>query len=934
MARNRTLSAALVAALGGLALAIPTGGPAVAAAHVSPVPTGSSTVVDLGGSGWNVLSSATATRSGADISTTGFSTDGWLSVRNDGAGAPGTEVNALLQNGACPDVFFSDNMKKCFGQMTEVGPDTIPQFAVPWWYRTTFAAPPAGETAKLVLNGVVGKADVWVNGSEVATSATVTGAYARRVVDITPDLVKKTNTVAIEMYPNDPSTMLAVSNVDWTQIPPDNNTGLQFPVQLETSAALAVGNAHVDQDTAADLSNSALTVKTDVTNSTAAPQSGLVTVSVIAPDGSRRTEKETVTVAPGVTQTVVFPAITIAKPKIWWPYQLGGQPMYTLTTSVGQGRDVLGATRETFGIRTVTSYLTGASTLAPSGVRAFKINNVPIVIRGGGYGPDLFLRYSPAATAKQIALLKSMGLNTIRLEGHFFPDDFYQQMDAAGILVNAGFQCCDHWEDRTLSAADKATYQLSAQTLGQTLRNHPSVFSFQWSDEAPRATQETLALNGFAAADYAGPFISSAEYRTSPQLGPAGEKEGPYDWVPPNYWYDTSHSGGGDQTNSGGSWGFDSEQSAGNTVPTLDSIQRFMSPADQAALWQDPGANQYHNNYEGTDHGGYAFGTLFNLDQSITKRYGPWTSLDQYVQEAQVANYENVRAQFEAFVAHSTNASAPSTGTIYWQANKGWPTLLWSLYNNDGDQAGAYFGAQTANRPLHALYALDTGDVTVDNFGGGVQSGLTVESKVYDTSGAVLDDRTSGALDLASQQVRTAVLKPAVPTTAGQVYFVELLLRQHGKIVDRNVYWLPTTPDVIDWDNTIGNPQATLTSYANLTALQNLPAATVRADAHTVRAVGPGGADRRTTVTITNKSKARTVAFFLRADIRRGTFTGRELPGDNELQSSLWNGNDITLWPGESQTISVTWHSSDLKGAAPVVSVSGWNVPKADLPAN
>jgi hypothetical protein len=25
-------------------------------------------------------------------------------------------------------------------------------------------------------------------------------------------------------------------------------------------------------------------------------------------------------------------------------------------------------------------------------------------------------------------------------------------------------------------------------------------------------------------------------------LGLSGEKEGPYDWVPPSYWYDTSHS--------------------------------------------------------------------------------------------------------------------------------------------------------------------------------------------------------------------------------------------------------------------------------------------------------------------------------------------------------------------------------------------------------
>ena len=37
------------------------------------------------------------------------------------------------------------------------------------------------------------------------------------------------------------------------------------------------------------------------------------------------------------------------------------------------------------------------------------------------------------------------------------------------------------------------------------------------------------------------------------------------------------------------------------------------------------------------------------------------------------------------------------------------PTLLWDLYNEEYDQAGSYFGAQEANRPVHALYAYDTG---------------------------------------------------------------------------------------------------------------------------------------------------------------------------------------------------------------------------------
>jgi hypothetical protein len=39
---------------------------------------------------------------------------------------------------------------------------------------------------------------------------------------------------------------------------------------------------------------------------------------------------------------------------------------------------------------------------------------------------------------------------------------------------------------------------------------------------------------------------------------------------------------------------------------------------------------------------------------------------------------------------------------------------------------------------------------------------------------------------VASQQVANAVLKPVVPATAGQVYFVELLVRRNGTPVDHD----------------------------------------------------------------------------------------------------------------------------------------------------
>jgi exo-1,4-beta-D-glucosaminidase len=518
------------------------------------------------------------------------------------------------------------------------------------------------------------------------------------------------------------------------------------------------------------------------------------------------------------------------------------------------------------------------------------------------------------------------------------PQDWYNQMDAAGILVNAGFQCCDAWELQSsglTSTADYAIMTNSAVAIAQSLRNHPSVFSFQWSDQPPLATQETDTLNAFGQQDFTDPVISSAEYQTSPQLGISGEKEGPYDWVPPNYWYDTTHFDSRDstQTNAGGSWGYDSEQSAGDTIPTMDSLNRFLSSSDLSNLWQNPTFNQYHLNYEPTCGTNYTFGTLCKFDAALDARYGTPASLSQYVEEAQAQNYENTRAQFEAFIDHASNTPMPSTGTIYWQMNKGWPSLLWNLYGSDGDQAGSYFGVQEANRTLHALYAQDNGTVTLDNLGNASQSGLSVESKVYSLAGSVLDDQTASNITLASQQVRGNVLTPRVPAAGSspvQVYFVELLLKQNGTLVDRNVYWLSTQQDVVNWKKSLGKPVGAMTTYANLQALRTLPQSSVTATSSTVSRAGPDGADRATTVTVTNTSSS-TVAFLLRADIRRGTASGQELPGGNELQSSIWQNNDITLFPGESQAITVTWNSADLQGATAVVSVSGWNVPKIDL---
>ena len=299
--------------------AMPRQVPAVQA-HTQAIAVGQAVAADadlagtrtLGLHGWQVQSSAPtttwttgmgATQDGGQISSPGYDTAGWLPVRPDDAGAVGTEVEALLQNGVCPDdtalepvnqstdspnsIFYSDNLQQCFGApMTNPAADTNPLFDVPWWFRTDFFARAwHGQDAKLVINGVMGQADVWVNGTEVGAEATVEGDYTSYTFDISRLIRPGVNALALELYPNNPSTMFTLDDVDWNQIPPDNNTGIQFPVQLHISAALGISDTYVTQNDAPDMSSAALTVHADVTNNTSSQQTGTVAAEISAPGG-------------------------------------------------------------------------------------------------------------------------------------------------------------------------------------------------------------------------------------------------------------------------------------------------------------------------------------------------------------------------------------------------------------------------------------------------------------------------------------------------------------------------------------------------------------------------------------------------------------------------------------------------------------------------
>src|SRR6202000_3175764 len=107
------------------------------------------------------------------------------------------------------------------------------------------------------------------------------------------------------------------------------------------------------------------------------------------------------------------------------------------------------------------------------------------------------------------------------------------------------------------------------------------------------------------AEDWSLPVISAAVDEKTAEAGPSGMKmAGPYDWIPPSYWY---------ADKLGGAFGFDSEVSAGAVIPRLEDVQRMLSPQEQEALWKYPDSREYHASAFLAEFAGLAsFGEFFS----------------------------------------------------------------------------------------------------------------------------------------------------------------------------------------------------------------------------------------------------------------------------------------------------------------------------------
>ncbi len=827
--------------------------------------------------GWSLQSSEKVGVDGRAISSPAYHAGGWYK-----ATVPSTVVGALVEDGVFKDPFFGMNLRDIPGMTYNIGlnfvhlpMDSTSPYAKPWWYRTTFTArAQRGKHVALHFDGINYRANVWLNGTLIADSTQVAGTYRRYELDVTSTLAKTgTNALAVEIFAPTPAD-LQTTWVDWNPSPPDKDMGLWQPVSLVTTGDVMLEYpqlvSHVDTAT---LRSADLTVGTNLKNLADSPVTGTLSAIIAG-----HHVQQSVTLAPHESTYVDLPAIHVDNPRLWWPAQLGTPALYMLDVAFAVNGTTSDRQRSRVGIREVTSEMT------PKGGRLFRVNGTRILIRGGGWAPDMFFRPQPARQDAQLKYVLDMHLNAVRLEGNYENDRFFQRADSLGVLVMTGWVCCDAWEEWAKWGPEQhAVSAVSLRDQIRRLRQHPSVFVWlNGSDNPPPADVEQTYLNVERDEHWANPVISSASAKPTTVTGASGVKmTGPYDWVPPNYWLqDSTH---------GGAWAYNTETSPGAAVPPIESIRSMMPERD--IKWPLDTVWMFHAA------GGQFTHLLDRFNTALSTRFGPPTSAEDYTKVSQLMTYEGERAMFEAYRRNKYT----STGVIQWMLNNAWPGIYWHLFDWYLRPAGGYFGSKKANEPVHAMFSYDDRSVAVIN---GTQHGVRgvhLRARLYGLDGSRKFSRDT-TFDLPADSTMKLFTLPELAGVTG-AYFADVRVTGGSP----NFYWLSTTPDVLaDTSTWYMTP---VKSFADLTALRNMPQTRVRAT--TTSSTG------KTTVTLTNSGK--TIAFFVRLQV-----VGSE---GNEALPVFWSDNYVSLLPGEARSFTARYAPRDLHGPPHVV-LSGWNVPR------
>ena len=809
---------------------------------------------------WQVQSSEKVSQTGDILSTPAADTEGWIPAQ-----VPSTLMGILTANGIEPEALTAEDYASINKK----------QFEKSWWYRTTFHLPTLKEGKHVLLgfDGISYRANVWLNGQQIADSQEMAGPYRQFEFDVTQAIANE-NVLAVEVFraqPGEPN----IGFVDWNPRPADESMGIYREVRVKTCGNVALSHSAVRSRVNTEtLKEAWLTVSTELRNLSDQPVEGVVRGTA---DGQPFSCP--VTLAAGEKRRLVLPSeIHIDQPRLWWCHNMGKPERCDLhvefeEVNSDQSKVISDSEDVRFGIREVHSYLTD------EGYRGFTLNGKNILLRGAGWTDDIYLRDTPETNRQQLEYVRDMNLNTVRLEGFWgTSQNLYDLCDEMGLLVLVGWSCHWEWEDY-LGAPVVEPYggivtpekiSLIAQSFEDQvmwLRYHPSIIGwFVGSDRIPKPELEKgyqQFLNEQDDRDY----IISAKNLKSEVSGWSGTKmEGPYEYVGPSYWYQPEAPGG--------AFGFNTETGIGAQLPVKESLQKMLGlqlfPIDSRWNILCTASSSEMN-------------TLNKLSEVIRQRFGETKDIDEYLNRADLLNYESTKAMFESFRVRRPH----TTGIVQWMLNGARPGIYWQLYDYYKQPNASYYGVKKANTPVQLIYDYYTKAVYAVNETlqpASVKASMKLVSQ-EDGSFVISADATKESpCDIAPG---TVVKVFDVDTRNAPAAFLFLRLTDdQGTEIANNEYFLTTASDVYDWAHTnwVHTPIKQYASYAMLDSL------CTKACGLSVKSSSEGVYE----ATVSNASDK--VAFMIR-------LTAKD-QNSSLILPAYWSDNYLTLAPGESRTVT------------------------------
>lgn len=333
-------------------------------------------------------------------------------------------------------------------------------------YRTTFSLPSDSGAIDsrhwLVFEGIWQSADVWLDGAYLGPTD---GWFTPDQFDITDQIQANSSgehVLAVEVMSQRPNVDEPTRNLNGIFDDPDivghqNRGGIWQPVRVvSTGPVRMMKNRVVCQEASA----TAATIHLRSHLVSNEPRSVTITTTLRPPGGAPPlVSSRDHDLASGAT--VLEWDLSIADPALWWPWQLGGQPLYRVTVSVEIAGSISGIWERTVGLREVRmkNYV-------------LSINGERLFAKGADLWPTTAL---PAvASAEQIAgdvaRAKDLGLNLLRVESHVARPELYEAADRAGMLL---------WQDLPMRGEVKRSIQSNAvnaaHRLVDKLGAHPSI---------------------------------------------------------------------------------------------------------------------------------------------------------------------------------------------------------------------------------------------------------------------------------------------------------------------------------------------------------------------------------------------------------------------------------------------------------------------------